>query len=854
MMLLRLISWPYIRKHLLRSVLTTAGIVLGVALLVGMQTANRSVLQSFNQTVDRIAGKTQLQVSAGDSGVAEEVLERVQAVSGVRSAAPAIEATLDTGFAGQGKLLILAVDMTGDQSLREYDFDNNGSDQGDGVIDDPLIFLAQPDSLIVTREFADRNGLHAGGRIALNTMEGPRQFTIRGILKAGGMASAFGGNLGIMDIYAAQMVFGRGRRFDRIDVGLREGMPLEQGEAALRSALGPGFTVEPPSGRGRQFESLLAIYTTATGVSSLFALFIGMFIIYNSFSIAVTQRRSEIGILRALGATRAQIRTLFLAESAIAGLIGSALGAVAGLGFARSLTKVTGDLMEQMFSVPNHAGDVTVDPRLLIAAVALGMVMSMIAAFIPARNAARVEPIQALQKGRYQVLGAGENRARRIAAVVFLGAALACLPFGRYRPVFYAGCLCTLMGGLLFTPAVSLALARLLRRPLKWIRPIEGALAADSLIQAPRRTSATVAALMLSLALVVAQGGVARGSIDSIREWLTGTMNPDLILTASPEIGARSFRFPPEVLDELRQVPGVDEVQAVRTARVEFRGKPILIVGLDQASVGARIQRHVIAGDLKTMDRLASEGKGVIIAENLGELEKLRLGDVMALSTPTGPLRLPVVGVVRDLTNQLGTVFLDRKAYIHYFQDDTIDVFRIYVKAGVPPEDVRRRINETVGTHRRVFIMLNREIKEYVMKIVDAWLGMTYIQVIVAMAVALLGIVNTLTVSISDRRREFGVLRAVGGLRAQIRGTVWLEAVSIAAIGLTLGVVVGMVFLYYELQMAAHDLTGTPLPYQFPVGIVAILVPVILGAALVSAIWPAETAVRSSLVEALEYE
>ena len=348
MRLLRLIGLPYARKHLLRSILTTAGIVLGVALLVGMRTADESVLRAFNQTVDRIAGKAQLQVSAGDSGFGEEVLDRVEAVAEVRAAAPVIEASVDTGLPGQGKLLILAVDMTGDRSLRDYDFDGGDDD----VMDDPLVFLAQPDSLILTREFADRNGLRTGAKLAFDTMEGRKQFTVRGILKAGGMASAFGGNLGIMDIYAAQKVFGRGQRFDRIDVGLGEGVPLERGEAALERALGPGFRVEPPSGRGRQFESLVGIYTMAMSISSLFALFIGMFIIYNSFAIAVTERRAEIGILRALGATRGQIRGLFLAESGIAGLVGSLAGVGVGLAFARSLTGVTGFVGGETKPVP----------------------------------------------------------------------------------------------------------------------------------------------------------------------------------------------------------------------------------------------------------------------------------------------------------------------------------------------------------------------------------------------------------------------------------------------------------------------------------------------------------------------
>src|SRR5262252_1126366 len=605
MRLLRMISWPYVRKHLLRSVLTTGGIVLGVALLVGMQTANQSVLHAFNDTVNRIAGKAQLQVAAGDAGFSEEVLERVQSLREVRAAAPVIETEADPGFAGQGKLLILAVDMTGDRSLRNYDFDNAEQD----VIDDPLIFLAQPDSIILTTEFAARNHIPLGGKIAFDTMEGRKQFTVRGILKAGGMAQAFGGNLGIMDIYAAQVLFGRGRHFDRIDIGLADGATLDQGQAALRSLLGPGFTVDPPSGRGRQFESLLGVYTFAVSVSSMFALFIGMFIIYNSFAIAVTQRRPEIGILRALGATRGQIRSLFLGESAIAGLIGSTGGAAIGLAFSRNLSTFTADMMESMFGVAQNVQNVVIDPRFLVFAVSMGVATSMIAALIPARHAARVEPIQALQKGKHQVLSAGESRIRRIVAIVAAALSLVCLPFAGNRPVFLTGYLLLVVAGLLMTPFLSLELARFLRRPMRWLRPVEGALAADSLIQAPRRTSATVAALMLSLALVVGQGGVARGSFESIDEWMNSTLNPDLFLSTTQNIASREFHFPAAMQSELEAIAGVDEVEAVRTARVQYRGLPMMIVAIDLDRVGNRVHGNVVAGDPATVHRDAGAGK-----------------------------------------------------------------------------------------------------------------------------------------------------------------------------------------------------------------------------------------------------
>ncbi len=850
MILLRLISWPYLRKHILRSVLTAAGIAIGVALLVGMHTANDSVERAFSDTVDRIAGKAQLQVSAGDAGFGEDVLERVQAVREVRVAAPVIEAEVETGIKGQGKLLIVAVDMTGDRSLRDYDLESGEED----VMDDPLVFIAQPDSLILTRDFANRNHIQSGSKLTFETVEGPRQFTVRGLLKAGGMAQAFGGNLGIMDIYAAQHAFGRGRRFDRIDIGLREGVTLEQGEAAIQRAVGPGLSVEPPSGRTRDFQSLLGVYTLALKVSSMFALFIGMFIIYNSFAIAVTQRRSEIGILRALGATRSQIRTLFLAESAAAGLIGSLAGMALGLAFARSLTGITGQMMSAMFGVRQNAQEANIDPRLLLFAVALGVATSMLAAFLPARSAARVEPVQALQKGKNQVLSAGENRFRRIAAWVCIAVALLCLLLPRYRLLFFLGYALSMLAALLLVPFLSQALVKLLRVPLKWLRPVEGALAADSLLQSPRRTSATVAALVLSLALVIGQGGMARGSLESIDEWVAGTLNPDVFVATSENFSTLDFHFPPSMQQELEAVPGVAEVEPVRSVRIQYHGLPMLIVAIDEAKVARRVRRHPIEGDLATMSRLAADGKGVILAENLAALLKLHLGDTFEFAAPNGMLRLPVVGVIRDLSNQLGTLIIDRRVYVRAFGDESVDIFRVYATPGVAGEDLRRGIVERLGKQRHMFVLLNAEVRKFVADLMDQWFGMTYLQVLVAVSVAVLGIVNTLTVSITDRRRELGVLRAVGGLRRQIRHTIWMEAATIGIIGLILGLLAGAVNLYYELQVVRVDLTGIPIDYRFPFTIALLLLPVILGAAMASSILPAETAVRSSLVEALEYE
>jgi putative ABC transport system permease protein len=850
MRLLRLISWPYLKKHAVRSLLTVIGIVLGVAVFVAMHTANEAVFFAFERTVDRIAGAAQLQITSGEAGFPEDVLERVQAIPDVLVAVPVIEAPAGTTLPGQGNILILGVDMTGDRSLREYDLESGD----EAVVDDPLVFLAQPDSIILTNEFAARNELRVGDRLSVSTMVGDKAFTVRGIMRSGGLTSAFGGNLAVMDIYAAQQVFGRGRRFDRIDLKLREGLAVEDGRASIENALGVGFDVEPPASRGQQLESTLAVYAISMNISSVFALFIGMFIIYNSFAIAVTQRRSEIGILRALGAPRRQIRNLFLIESAASGLLGSIAGIALGIVMARGMVGSISNMLEGIYGVAERAEEVSADPRLLGAAIAIGIATSMIAAWLPARSAARVDPVQALQKGKYQVLTAGENRARRLTSAALMAAALVSLWIGTSF-WFYAGYTLIVVAALLLVPTIALWFARALRPLLKWLRPVEGALAADSLIQSPRRTSGAVAALMLSLGQVIALGGIGRESYNSIVNWLDTALNPDLFVAGSQNLSDRTFRFPKSLGDAIGEIPGVEDFQTVRSFRMSVGDMPIMLIIIDTASFERRGHRPLVAEDPRGMYNLAKAGEGVIVSDNFARLQGRSIGDRVDLATPGGLLSLPISGIITDWSDQQGSVFLDRAVYERYWQDDTVNVVRVYVSEGTDPMTVRQRILERLApSYPRLLVFTNAEVRSWVLKLTDQWLQLTYSQVFIAVLVAILGIVNTLTVSIIDRKRELGVLRAVGGFRRQIRQTVWMEAVAIGVVGLALGLLFGAANLYFLLQITGRDLSGMYLPYRFPFSIAMMLLPTILAAAFFSALWPAESAVRTSLVEALEYE
>lgn len=850
MTFLRLLTWPYFRKHKLRTALTLIGIVIGVAVFTGMHLANRAVAGAFKQTVDRVAGKAQLQITAGEGGFPEDVLEKVQAISEVRAAAPVIEAALDTGLAGQGNLLVLGVDMTGDRSLRDYDLEGQQED----VIDDPLIFLAQPDSLILSKPFADANHIERNQKIKFRTMQGTKEFTVRGIMKTGGLASAFGGNLAVMDIYAAQLIFGRGRLFDRIDIGVADTVSVEECRAKIEAALGSGYQVESPASRSGHFDSVSRSLSVTINITSLFALLIGVFIIYNSFSIAITQRRGEIGILRALGASQHQVLVMFLLESAAAGAVGSAAGVAAGIGIARAVTPVLSMFARELYGAAQMAEDSGADVGVMAGAFAVGVLASLIGGFLPARAAAAVDPVKALQKGRYQVLSAGENRIRLILAATLAAIALGGFALGQGGAFYYVAFAFCVLAVLLVAPWLSLTLSRVLRPALKGTWPVEGALAADSLIQSPRRTSATVSALMLSLALAVGFAGVSGAIFKSVTEWMNYTFNPDLFVTPSESITTRTFRFPPSVGNELAAVPGVEEAAPVRSARVMVNGQPAMAIAIPIEHVQRRVQLHTVEGDRADMLQRAARGEGVILSENLANLRNLHKGAVMEVDSPSGRLRLPVLGTIVDYGDQQGSFFIDRDLYIRNWRDDTVNVFRVFVKHGNSVDAVRRAIADKVGSGRRLFVLTNADLKKYVLDITGQWFGMTYMQLAVALLVAILGIVNTLTVSITDRRRELGVLQAVGGLRRQIRHTIWLEAVAIGMVGVILGLALGALFLYFNIISFRTDVAGLSIDFEYPYRFGLMLFPVVLGAAFLASLWPAETAVRASLVESLEYE
>jgi putative ABC transport system permease protein len=298
----------------------------------------------------------------------------------------------------------------------------------------------------------------------------------------------------------------------------------------------------------------------------------------------------------------------------------------------------------------------------------------------------------------------------------------------------------------------------------------------------------------------------------------------------------------------------VNMVQLVRNARIPIHGTPVMLISIETEKVAKTVKTIPLAGNLDEMYRLTMAGKGLIVSDGFQALQHVELGDRVALPSPSGILTLPIVGIIRDYSDMQGSIVIDQSVYRKWWGDDTVNIARVYVQKGESVSDVRRRVQSALAGRKRLLVLSNEEVRAYIFRLTDQWFSMTYNQIVVAILVAVLGIVNTLTVSITDRRRELGVMQAVGGLRNQVRGTVWIEAVSIAVIGLVLGIGLGLLNVYYTLGMVRRDLGGLDLDYAFPTSIVLWMIPVILGAAFIASLGPAEAAVRGPLVEALEYE
>jgi putative ABC transport system permease protein len=857
--LLSAVSWRHVARHRLRSALTFCGIALGVAVVVAIAIVNRSLTSSFQSTIDQIAGKAVLQVANGESGLAESLFPTIRDTRGVGDAAPAVEGFLPVAGMSGERLYVYGVDLLTDFAIREHRFVERefGFDQA-------LDFIARRDSVALTESFARRLNLALGGAIVLLTSEGKREFTVRALLKEEGTAKVFGGSFALMDLPTAQRVFGKEGKLDVVDLMVEAGESIATVQQRVSERLQGAAAVERPRERGEQIELLLTSFRVGLFFVSLIALFVGFFLIYNTVSVSVIQRKKEFGALRCLGMKRRQLLGMIVAEALLLALAGSIAGALLGWILARAALIAVGETVGNLFSLMDlAAGDFTV--RESIIALGSGVTAAVLAALHPAAEAMRISPLEHVRQTAWQPARPGAGFwTNRVALLCFIVSPVLLLIAPMVRgsvekfSVGVAGMLVFLLGLAALCPALIRAAARRLRQT-KWNRSglslVELRLASDSLYRNPIRSGISVATMVISLAAIFTIAAFVNSVRGSLLDWVDQMVTADLIVSSGARTaGPRNVPLREDLLPELRQIAGIEVIDLYRLIRSSHQGKPIMIESFS-ARDSARVRTLPMAeGDGARALRAMAEGAGVIVSESFQSKFGIGTGDTLELATPSGPQPFRVLGVYIDYSSDSGSVLLDRALYKKYWQDELLDAFDLWLEPGADRQKIIETIKARHGEQYQLFISTHGELRDAVVRIMEQSFVVNYAVEIVAVVVAVFSVINALLASVLDRTREIGVLRAIGATRAQVRRTVMAEAAWMGLLGGLLGLVAGSVMAYHHVVYNTKELTGWTFQFHYPYGVAALSVLAAVVLCMLAAFAPARQAASTPIVTAIGYE
>ncbi len=851
--LLRLLSVRHLLGAPLRSTLTVIGVAVGVATVVGVTALNRSVMSAFRSTVETIAGKADLSVSGTEAGFDDSLVEATKAIPGVLHASGTLTVVAPLkGHPGES-LYVMGVDFLDDGYFRSY----QGTDRDLGSLADDLEFLNSTERILVSERFAREHGLAVGDRFELITSQGAQEFQIHALIRETGAVKAFGGWMGVMYLGSAQEAFHRGRTVDRVDLGVDPALGVDAMQERIRGVVGPAYGVERPARRGGSVERMVRSFQMGLNLASGVALLVGVFLVYNTVSISVVQRRREIGTLRALGSTRLRIRALLTMEALVIGAFGTAIGIPLGVAIARGAIQGVSDTFSSIY-VRVNANEVRFTVLQLLLGLGLGILGSAFAALRPAVAASSVPPVEALR--RDIAAGAKIGSARSWAVYVGIALLLLVLPatwipppvenfsLGGYLAIFM-----TMMGSSLVSPPILRALQQGYRGLGQWLLGITGRMAADNFGRAPRRTAVPVSALALGVAMTVCIAAWIGSFQRSSEEWIDQSVPADLFVTSSAKFaGIQNTPMKPELADELGRLKGVKAVDKVRIFPHDLMGLRIYIVSLTPEIYEQRGRLALHEGHLPA--RAEREAGSVTISENLSRRRNLHVGDAFPMPTATGMRSYRVAGVVTDYTSDQGTIFMDREIFSAHFRDNLVDTFELYLSDLSRREEIRRWITERFGKQYDLYVLSNSELRAEFKNLVENAFGVTYAMEFVAIVLALLGVINTLLAAVLSRTREIGLFRAVGAARADVVRLFAAEAGFIGLSGGLIGTLTGVAMGITVTRVIGIQATGWSLPFVFPAKIAAQMAVAACVCAILAGLYPARQAARLQVVETLAYE
>ena len=860
-----LIRWVSIRhaaRAPLRSLLVLFGVALGVAMVVGMTAANQAVLHSFDDLSERAGGKATLTVSQDEAGVEaslqDELLARRDLVA---HAAPRIERTTflqgDSAHRGE-RLLVFGLDFVGDKYF--LPFEQTG---GDDVLEDPLAFLNDPSAILISEDLAARRGLALDSELRVRTAHGLETFRVAGLLRENKKTKALGGQWAVLSLDAAVLAFERGSLVDSIDLALPAGVNVDHAKSAIQAILGARGVVERPSARAEQVARMSQSFQLAIQVQAMIALLVGMFLIYNAVAVSVGQRRRAIGILRSVGVTQARVTLVFVAEAVVVGALGSALGLAFGKGIATVVLRAMGPNIARFYEnvvMPEP----TVSPQLAATGFVVGVLSTLVAAYVPARQAARVPPVEALRRD----LHAASRRhwpAGKLALVGVAAMALGCATIPVRFPLHgFVGIALELLGSVAILPWVIVHLARILRPLALGLLGIPARLAVDNVAREMGRSTLTAAALVLATGTSLTMATYTHSYEASCLEWLDEALPADLFVTSgSPFVDRNNTPYAAATVAKLGTIPGVMAVDPVRSLTANIFGRRMELLGVESdvylRQIALRGGRHVIEGPTPLPDTLLlGDEPKLVLSEATSARSGKHLGDTVDLPSPTGTHTFKVVGVVVDYSNDQGWLMMDRRWIREYWHDDLVECTNVFLAPGASLDEVTRavraQLGDLPGDEGGFFVSGNEALKEEVRGVLRATLGVSKAAETISLVVAVLGVIGTMLAAVLDRTRELGVLRAIGATRRQVLASVVAEAgflgLASVLVGLVTAVPTGLVLM----NAVGFEATGWTIPYLFPTIAALRTVVLVFAFALAAGAIPGLRASRLVVTRALAYE
>jgi putative ABC transport system permease protein len=859
-----------------RTALTVLAIALGVAVVLAIDLAGFAAAGSFRSSMETLAGDSDFEVVA-PGGVPESVVGMLARLPYVLRISARIEDYAEVD--GTRTFPLIGLDLIAEGEGHE---DMAASFPVEHP-EDTLKYLGDDESVWIGASL----GRKTGDRISLLINDRMREYVVRGTFpNSGGNAAAI-----VMDLAAAQRALGRAGRVDRILVKVPEAAAgaraasFDEWERRLRGAQvaggGGGSDSDAASQSSASSDSLevlpagVEVRAAGTGTDenrkmlaafrwnlkllSYIALVVGAFLIYNTISVSVVRRRAEIGIVRALGASRTTVLAAFIGEAASLGLLGALIGLPIGRVMASGAVKLMSATVESLY-VSSRPGTIALDGSSVALALIVGVGVAVASAFSPAREASLVAPVEAMARERREYVARVHKLRDFLWAVALAVGAIAAAraPAVAGKPLFgYLATLLVIVASALAIPAVVDLTTRLLTRALGALLGVEAALASQSLSASLRRTSVLVGALSTAIAMMTAVGIMVGSFRETVQIWMNDQVPADLYVRAAGVPAAdRHPSLTADLADKIAKLPGVAAVDRLRDYEIGYEGMPAGLASVDLDTRRAYHRTNFLSG--RETGEVLREMRGVdavVVSEPFANKHHVRRGDSITLSLGGGKAAFRVVDVYYDYSSERGTVVMDRATALKYLPDPAPSSLAVYISAAASLAEVRQEIEGAAGEgEHRILVFTNRDLRTQALVIFDRTFAITYALEGVAVLVAVIGVAGALLAVVIDRRRELGLLRFLGAASGQIRKLIMVEAGLLGLLATVAGVVQGFALSLILIFVINKQSFGWTIRFHWPVAVMVGALCVVYVATVLAGLYPANVAVRLNPIEVVHEE